>query len=272
MAHLMPAGFGGSSYDRVRAWYAATTLLRAADAVACGSSAWVARTPQWPASYAHNALVLSADPGAAQVVSWADAGLTGLDHRTVLAFCRMAAGTVEGLVAAGYDVQSQVLMARTPELFGTTRARAYQVDPYGAEVRELQERLWREEWLPGAPDDTVEQLVDRRSELERAGDAVTLVAREDGLTVACLDVTVREGITELDGLATLTAYRGRGYGEALMAAGCAYAHEVGAELVTLAALVEDWPRTWYVRLGFTELGPATEATRVPARIVANSAS
>jgi GNAT superfamily N-acetyltransferase len=87
------------------------------------------------------------------------------------------------------------------------------------------------------------------------------VVRAGGSPVACLDVTVRDGIAELDGLATLQPYRGRGYGQALMARGVAYAADAGCELVVLTALVEDWPREWYARHGFTTLGPATEATR-----------
>lgn len=261
-------------YDRAREWYAATMALRATTAERLAPGAVAIRTPRWPASYAHNALVLTGDPGTAATLALAERALAGLGHRQVLALCPLAEATTTGLQEAGYEIQPEVLMARASALGpldppgpASASALVEQVDPYSDAVQALQERLWREEWLPGAPDETVAQLVDRRSELDRAGEAVTFVAR-DGITagthadpVACLDVTVREGVAELDGLATLQPHRGNGYGQALMARGVAYAADSGADLVVLTALVEDWPRTWYARLGFTTLGPATEATR-----------
>lgn len=255
-------------YDRARAWYAETVRLRAHRVEAYGPSAWAIRTPQWPSSYAHNALVLTADPGPDTTLAWVERALSGLAHRQVLAFCPMSDATVAGLAGAGYEIQPEVLMARpgaAPPL-AVPAVAVDQVDPYAAEVQALQDRLWREEWLPDASQQMVDELVDRRSELDRAGEAVTLVVHDDeegGLPVACLDVTVRDGIAELDGLATLASYRGRAYGQALMARGFSHAVAAGADLVALTALVEDWPRHWYARLGFDTLGPATEATRHP---------
>jgi GNAT superfamily N-acetyltransferase len=249
-------------YALARSWYATTMALRATTAEQLAPGAVALRTPQWPRSYAHNALVLTEDPGAERTLELADAALAGLGHRQVLALCPLAEATTRGLRDAGYEVQPEVLMARgTAPLGIEPGAVVEQLDPYSDEVQVLQDRLWREEWLPGAPDETVAQLVDRRSELDRAGEAVTFVVRAGGSPVACLDVTVRDGIAELDGLATLQPYRGRGYGQALMARGVAYAADAGCELVVLTALVEDWPREWYARLGFTTLGSATEATR-----------
>lgn len=252
-------------YDSVRAWYAQTMCLRAHQVEAYGPSAWAIRTPQWPSSYAHNTLVLTADPGAATTLAWVEQALAGLDHRQVMAMCPLSEATVGGLRDAGYEIQPEVLMGRPASAAALLEPAVVveQVDPYASDVQALQDRLWREEWLPHASQLMVDQLVDRRSELDRAGRAVTFVVRDDdGSPVATLDVTVRDGIAELDGLATLASYRGRGYGQALMARGTAYAVASGADHVVLTALVEDWPRHWYARLGFDTLGPATEATRL----------
>ena len=255
-------------YDKARAWYAATLGLRATTVTRYGPSAWGVRTPRWPASYAHNALVLTADPGAGQTIAWADEALAGLAHRQVMALCPLSAATLDGLAAAGYELQPEVLMARpaaSEPLPVAPGVVVEPIDPYSVQLQQLQARLWHEEWLPSADDETVAQLVDRRSELDRAGAAASLVVRAGGDPVACLDVTVRDGVAELDGLATLLPYRGRAYGLALMGAGVEHARNAGVDMVVFTALLHDWPREWYERLGFTTLGPATEATRTTRR-------
>ena len=251
-------------YDRVRAWYATTAGLRAGRAQPCGTGAWAILTPEWAHSYAHNALLLTRDHGPEQVLDWVDdtLGGAGIAHRQVTAFCALAPHTRDGLAAAGYEVHDEVLMAR-PVDSGPLAASAVAVEqthPGDPEVQQLQERLWREEWLPTASDETVSHLVGRRTELDRAGSVRALVVRTEGELVATIDVCIREGIAELDALATLADHRGRGYGQALMSRGVAAATAAGCDLVVLTALAADWPRDWYARMGFTELGPVTEAT------------
>ncbi len=254
-----------SPYDRVRWWYATTARLRAHEVQRLGPSAWAIRTPRWPASYAHNALVLTSDPGAAQTLAWAEAALDGLPHRQVSAVCPVSDATLAALLDAGYTLQPEVLMARPTSAapLDPRPVTVEQVDPYAPDLRALQGRLWREEWLPGATDTVVEDLVARRSELDRAGATASYAVRIDGGLVACVDVTMRDGIAEVDGLATLTAFRGRGLAQALMARGTSEAAEAGCDLVVLTALVDDWPSRWYARLGFDSLGQATESTRSP---------
>ncbi|HET8970878.1 MAG TPA: GNAT family N-acetyltransferase [Candidatus Nanopelagicales bacterium] len=251
------------AYQRAQAWCTTTMALRSQQAQQVGPGGWLVLTPDWPDSFSHNALVLTADPGPEAALGWADRlGTAGVTHRQLMAYCPLSAATTWALQDAGFELQPELLMAR-PSSAGYLAAPDVPVrrtEPDAAQVARLQGVLWRQEWLPDATDAVVGQLVGRRSTLSDAGPTSTLVVTDGPDAVACLDVCVRDGVAELDALATLGPYRGRGYGLALMVAGMALAAESDADLVVLTALSGDWPRHWYARLGFAELGPATEAT------------
>jgi GNAT superfamily N-acetyltransferase len=57
------------------------------------------------------------------------------------------------------------------------------------------------------------------------------------------------------------AARGRGYGDAGLARCLELAAGAGCDLVVLEAAADDWPRTWYARRGFTEVGVCWFASR-----------
>jgi GNAT superfamily N-acetyltransferase len=57
------------------------------------------------------------------------------------------------------------------------------------------------------------------------------------------------------------AARGRGYATALVVSAIARARAVGCDVVLLVADADDWPRTWYERLGFVDVGGRWEASR-----------
>ena len=214
----------------------------------------------------HNTLLLTGDPGPKATLSWAEEACSGLSHRHVSAYCRLSTATLESLAANQYQVQAQIVMGR-PVTAGPITAPAgvavLPLPPDDLRVDRLQSRFWREDWLPDADDVTVDELVGRRSEMDRAGAVTSLVVLAGEEAVASLDVCVRDGIVELDALATLQSHRGHGYATALFAHGIELAERVGAELIVLTALVEDWPWQWYSRLGFATLGPITEATIHP---------
>ena len=49
-------------------------------------------------------------------------------------------------------------------------------------------------------------------------------------------------------------HRGRGHGDALVARALELAGAAGCDLVVLEASADDWPRHWYARRGFAEVG------------------
>jgi len=100
--------------------------------------------------------------------------------------------------------------------------------------------------------------------MDVAGPYLTFVVRDaDGTIVAAADMAVRGDGAEIDGVATWPEHRGRKYGDALIAACVAEAIARGIPHLHLEALTDDWPRRWYARRGWAELGPFTSATRRP---------
>ncbi len=252
------------AYDAACDWYAGLTVARATTVQHLGGSAWGVLSPEWPNSYVHNGIVVREDPGGDQLLAWADAvlGAAGLDHRYVIARCDLSDGTLEALSAAAYEPEACVVMDRAVSdgpLVRPDGVTVEQVDAAAASA--FEERMWRTEWLPGIGDDEVRDLVQRRTSNDRSGPFLSFVVRDGDEVVASADLAVRGQAAEIDGVATLPTHRGRGYADALLAACVDAAADAGCAHVYLEAVLDDWPRNWYSRRGFTELGPTWNAAR-----------
>ncbi len=253
-----------TAYEAACDWYADLMLARASTVVPLADGAWGVLSPEWRHSFVHNGILVRSDPGAAQVMAWADdvLGGAGLDHRYLVARCDLSPSTLDGLRAAGYEPEPCVLMARPTSTGPLTRPEGAVVEQVDAEAAgEFEARMWRTEWLPGIGDDEVRDLVARRASNDRSGPFLSFVVRDGGEVVASAGLAVRGGAAEIDGVATLPSHRGRGYADALVAACVDAAADAGCTTLYLEALAEDWPRGWYGRRGFTELGPDWSATR-----------
>ena len=249
-------------------WYAETTRARATEVLALGPEAWGLRTPDLPHSFASNAILVSRDPGAEQLIAWADAALMGYDHRYISALCPLGGDTTAALLDAGYDLTPLVTMAReVPDT--VTRSTVTPVESADDDtVGRLHHVLWRTEWLPGIGDDEVDQLVARRTREVEGISSYSWVIRDpelddevSGDLAACLELHVHGWAAEIDAVATRAPARGRGYADALLTAGIDAARDHGCTHVVLSALTNDWPREWYSRKGFREVGVAWEALR-----------
>jgi GNAT superfamily N-acetyltransferase len=262
-AHTLPDDDLG---ERVADWYAELTWRRGSTLVRPDDTSWVLLSPEWPLSYANNGILLRADPGGETLLAWGDEHLggAGLQHRHVFALCDLSPATREALTGAGYTVEAEVVQARPVSAGPLAAPDDVAVETVALdEVAELQEILWREEWMPEAEPETVRQLVARRSSYSRSGEMVTFVVRDpdSGAPAATTDLCLAGWAAEVDGVATRAAWRGRGYGDAMLAAAIAVAAEAGCEYVALTAMVDDWPKDWYARRGFTTTGPAWSASR-----------
>ena len=69
----------------------------------------------------------------------------------------------------------------------------------------------------------------------------------------------------MEAVATLPAHRGRGYASASCSA-VGEALAAGHDLIFLTALVDDWPKELYARLGFEEVGQTWSFLRAPAKV------
>ena len=105
----------------------------------------------------------------------------------------------------------------------------------------------------GAPE-VMEQLFAGKHVIGRLMEARYFAVKVDGEVVSYTDLYQDGPDAQVEDVGTLHEHRGRGYATALVLAAIAAAREKGAEFVLLVTDYEDWPKTWYQRLGFDELG------------------
>ncbi|MDP9393173.1 MAG: GNAT family N-acetyltransferase, partial [Actinomycetota bacterium] len=106
------------------------------------------------------------------------------------------------------------------------------------------------------------QLGERTRTLLAAVDATFLAVRgTDGHVVSRADLYLRDGVAQVEEVATEPAARGRGLASALVVEAVRRARSAGAELVFLVAEADDWPEKLYRRLGFSDVGRITSYTR-----------
>ena len=257
-----------TSYDEAADWYADIRRARAGTVVDLAEGAWALLSPEHANSFVHNTILARRDPGGEQLVAWADdvLGGAGLAHRHLVLQTPVSDATAAVLVEAGYTLEPEVVMSR-PSSLGPMAvvdgAVVEQVEPEA--TCDFEARLWREEWVPGIGDAELGDLLSRRSHMDVAGPYLTYVVRDaDGTIVAAADMAVRGHGAEIDGVATWPEHRGKRYADALIAACVQEAIARGIAGLHLEALTDDWPRHWYARRGWAELGPFTSATRRPA--------
>jgi GNAT superfamily N-acetyltransferase len=256
-----------ASYDEVADWYSDIRRARAEQVLDVADGVWALLSPQHANSFVHNTLLARRDPGGEALVAWTDdvLGSVGLAHRHLILQCEVSDETLGALVGAGYTIEPEVVMSRPSSLGPMSTAEGIVVEQVEPEAScDFEARLWREEWLPGIGDTELGDLLSRRSAMDVAGPYLTFVVRDDGTIVAAADMAVRGEGAEIDGVATWPEHRRRGYGDALVAACVDEALARGVPHLHLEALREDWPRRWYARRGWAELGPFASATRRPA--------
>ena len=205
-------------------------------------------------SHEHNQLVLDAPPSGVDVAGLAEEVLGHLGHRRISVFDDASAlALAPGLVAAGYRHETEVVMVhRGP------------VPPGGgagpvtlAELAPALERQWRC-WLPWAADESIAQLVARRTARAAGAERVlTLAARDvDGEFGSWADLYQdAAGTAQVEDLATAEDRQRRGLADAVLATALRLAADRSPDgLRFLVADAEDWPQQWYARRGFTAVG------------------
>ncbi|MGA5821313.1 GNAT family N-acetyltransferase [Kitasatospora sp. NPDC094028] len=241
----------------VNAFRAAFARRQAAETVEL-PGAVVVRDREFAFSEEHNCLIVDgpqADPAA----------LPGLAARHLGERSRYAIATLDGefgeratpaLAAAGYGRQDLLVMARDTAGCVPPEPAAPPVEADGlAELRvaELRQQLV---WFPD--EESARQLTDRRAARLRGAEEVHfLVAREpDGQVAGWADLYLdrRAGLAQVEDLVTAEAHRGRRHGDTLLGTALGLAAAAGIPRLFLLADAEDWPREWYARRGFAEIG------------------
>ncbi|MGY2005237.1 GNAT family N-acetyltransferase [Blastococcus sp. SYSU DS1024] len=220
--------------------------------------------PDVPHSRDNNRLVLT-DPVAAATVETAAeevGGNAGWPHLAALLAWPGAGPVAAELAARGWHVEELVLMGRPTALPVPEAAVGAEVVDQ-REVHDLWERGWRRDLasLGERLEPVVRQLVDREQLNDRVVAVTDVAVREDGRVVAAAQLRVDGATAAVESVMTDPAARGRGYGDAVLARVLGLAADAGCDLVVLEASGDDWPRRWYARRGFTELGSTWAADR-----------
>jgi GNAT superfamily N-acetyltransferase len=166
----------------------------------------------------------------------------------------------------GWKVEREVVM--TYRGAGERTADPSSVEEVSREdLLPLREEMSRaEHWADS--DEVVAEVLDANRLWEQAANARYFTVRVDGAPVAATDLYSDGRIAQVETVATLPAYRGRGYASALVLRAVEEARSAGHELVFLNADAEDWPKELYARLGFEQIGATWGFLRTPARVVA----
>ncbi|MGP3918117.1 GNAT family N-acetyltransferase [Nonomuraea sp. 10N515B] len=210
---------------------------------------------RYPGSYDDNKLIVGAGdgpgPASGALLRAADEVLAERAHRLVsVDDDRLGTALADAFAAAGYDHETNVVMAFRG---------AIPADPPAAEHLELEELLpvLRRDWrrsLPQAPEHVIDDLVRRVETRLRGADVVAFrgMRAPDGRIAARADLYAHGGVAQIEDVFTGEEHRGRGYARALITA--LLAEAAGAELIFLVAGASGWPKEFYARLGFEELG------------------
>ena len=165
----------------------------------------------------------------------------------------------------GWKVEPEVLMAYRGA--GERSADTSRVEEVSREdLLPLREELERTEHPENH--DVVAELLDAHRLWEQAANARYFTVRVDGAPVAAADLYSDGRIAQVETVATLPAYRGRGHASAVVLRAVEEAQSADHDLVFLTADAEDWPKELYVRLGFEQIGATWGFLRRPAQAAA----
>lgn len=211
-------------------------------------------------SHEHNALWLDASAGAAvdaaTIAAEADRvlPLAGCDHRRVVSDRPLPADL-------GWEGQENRVLVLDASVTLPGEAAAPVVAVTASVMAGLWDRTWRRD-IPGISDEAVEHLI-RREDIADAHLSVTHLAvlGDDGVPVSAAQLRVDGATAAIEEVITDAGARGRGFATAVVVEGIRRARAGGCDVVFLVADADDWPRHWYERLGFVDVGARWEATR-----------
>jgi ribosomal protein S18 acetylase RimI-like enzyme len=94
-------------------------------------------------------------------------------------------------------------------------------------------------------------------------DARFFAVRVDGVFAGFGELSVHDGVAELDDVHRLERFRRRGIARAVVGRAVREARDAGADLVFLIADDADWPKELYATLGFDPVGGYWQFTKPP---------
>ena len=211
--------------------------------------------PRVPASWEHNGLWIDDEVDAATLITEADRALAGLAHRrAVLAH--------PPPVDLGWDAEELRFLV-LDRLAPTPRPPA-SAGRVTAVTQEVMAHLWRPSWrrdLPNVADADIDDLVRREAFADAHARIVDLAILDDGVPIAGTQLRLDGATAAIEAVMTDPDHRGNGYATALVGDAIGRARAAGCDVVWLLARADDWPRRWYERLGFADVGARWEVVR-----------
>jgi ribosomal protein S18 acetylase RimI-like enzyme len=211
-------------------------------------------TAELPRRHDSNFLFIEQDVSAEDAIAEADRilGGAGRNHRVLLTFDD---GIGEQLKpefdARGWRTQRHIFMAQLREPEKTADLSVVkEVDQAALRPGRRREILAQSWGYPAI----AEELLDSKLHLGKRAQTRFFGVEADGEIVAWTDLYVAQDVAQVEDVATVREYRGRGYATALVLHAAAEGRRAGADLVFLVADGEDWPKLLYNRLGFDEVG------------------
>jgi len=126
-----------------------------------------------------------------------------------------------------------------------------EVDP--ERLRPLRAEIIRE-WQRDADEKTVSELIAADMLMWKAANSRIFGIVEDGEVVSSAQLCSDGSTAQVEEVATMPAYRGRGHAKALVTRAVGEAVADNHEFIFLVADGDDWPKKLYNRLGFEEVG------------------
>jgi len=190
-------------------------------------------------------------------------GGAGLDHRKIeLSDPDAAEGLAFGFAELGYAIENTAVMVKRRAADRSSDLESIEEHGFDDEVRELQmETTRREKW--GTDEEVVTMLVGHHGELAKTIGARFFAARVDGRLAGSCELYLDGDEAQIESVDTLEEYRGRGLASAFVLRAAAEARAAGAAWIHLYADGDDWPKHWYAKLGFDEVGHLRAVLRTP---------
>lgn len=191
----------------------------------------------------------------------------GWSHRRIEVDAAAVADRLrEPLIAAGYTEERLVTMALSdgavPQAVDGQRApRPTAVVDIDAHPRLARAVSAQGPWADS--DELVDQMLERERRLAGVTGCRVVVAPADAPVSRCL-LLRDDGLAEIDAVSTLLDHRGQRWSDAVVRRAIAEARAHGAQQIVLVADDDDWPMTWYRRLGFRVVGRSSAFRRDPA--------
>ncbi len=204
----------------------------------------------WDANY----LVVERGVSAQEAAAKADEVLGGLGmvHREVSPSDQSFAAELEpGFLELGWEAEHgvQMVLRREPD-----RQAGLEVEEIGIEqAQEVRRSLLAENQNVSDPE-TVEQLLELDRRVSEAVRDRWFAARHEGELAGCCRLMQAPGIGQVEDVATLEPARNQGIARAVVLAAAQASVADGDEITFIGALLDDWPRRLYERLGFDQVG------------------